>query len=197
MIKCFSLLLLIALGCCLAGCRTYKSKQQNAETFYRQYPNQLAALCALNFPVKESDSVTITAPHPGRNSNYMALLDTLNRQAGQAAQRAFDDSLSLTTARQLLIQQAAVISNFKRAYVPCAPDTIFKTRIITKLNTAKADSLLSQNISLGTQNAQQTRQIEILKTQNIHKVYWIVALSITAVLLFAGLIYLISFKGIW
>ncbi len=45
--------LITMLALTLTGCAGYRKQQQRAERFYRQYPLQLAGLCAQAFPVKQ------------------------------------------------------------------------------------------------------------------------------------------------
>ncbi len=45
--------LITLLALTLTGCAGYRKQQQRAERFYRQYPLQLAGLCAQAFPVKQ------------------------------------------------------------------------------------------------------------------------------------------------
>jgi hypothetical protein len=57
----------------LAGCATFQKQQKAAEAFYTQYPNELAKLCAANYPPQDRlvtghDTVThvdtVTTPGP-------------------------------------------------------------------------------------------------------------------------------------
>jgi len=44
--------LLIIMCVVLCGCATFEKQQQKAELFYRTYPNEMAKICANEFPVK-------------------------------------------------------------------------------------------------------------------------------------------------
>jgi len=53
--------LITLLALTLSGCAGYRKQQRKAERFYRQYPAQLAGLCAQAFPIKEEH-------RPGRDT---------------------------------------------------------------------------------------------------------------------------------
>lgn len=146
------LLACLVLTLIITSCATSFQKQKSrAELFYKQYPNELAAVCAYAFPVvptfiKGKDSVRVDST-------------VITKYIRVASNKK--DSVDCPVAQ--------TITKIK---------TVTRVDTITKENTAAVAQYRAQNIVLGQNNEQLTKNLEVLMAQDKKRLYWIIGLSI-------------------
>lgn len=139
----------------LASCAT----QKNADKFYNNHPDALAAKCADKFPVRDSTApVVIDSSHRAENENYQRTIDSLKYQAdflqGEINNIKPGDVNAETYLKLQQVQAKAdqlnkELTKLKNGYKPCLPDTVYKSTTVYRENTARvasqASTITSQN----------------------------------------------------
>jgi hypothetical protein len=146
----------------LSGCSTFQKQQAKAEAFYSQYPNELAKVCADQFPVTERVI-------KGKDSIHR---DTLKKYITVNCPPNGKDTVKL----QVPITQT--ITN-----------TIVRVDSIVKENTAKTQVFKDQNGVLGAQNEKLTKDLAAANKLAADRIFWIIRLSILLLALISWHIY--------
>lgn len=108
------------------GCSTRKKEIERLHGLNYKYPEELAKDCALHFPNKDSVGAPVITHQKADNINYQDKIDSLQYEADKltweltkAESTTGNDSLKIKVTR--LTKQ---ISDLKKAYRPCKPDTV-------------------------------------------------------------------------
>lgn len=151
-----NLLTLLAFLTLLYSCKSIEKQRSRAELFYKVHPEELAAKCAVEFPVKDSVAEPIVGPvKPADNIDYQKQIDSLKMLAEEFEQHLKDaakvnedpdpcaDQLEGLKKSFDVLQKKTV--ELQAKYKPCKPDTIPITTVVYRENAAKVKSLESDN----------------------------------------------------
>jgi len=154
-------LFVLCLPILLSSCNKELRNENKAYKYFRDHPEKLAAECAVRFPVKDSiGQATIDSVRPAVNVNQQPKIDSLQEFADLLLARLDAEVKSdhrppeIDQYKQEVQQLLKKITQLKKDYKPCKPDTVFKTKPVFRENTARVEQL---NFALAREKDNVTR----------------------------------------
>jgi hypothetical protein len=185
----------------LMGCNTYQKQLNTFRAFAVAHTNELAPLCATEFPVKDSVGATkVDSTHKANNVNYQSKIDSLQQIADAFAQHLAGDTAKSnpcsSVAKVYQSQVAALntrIRSLQEAYKPCKPDIVYKTQTVYRTDEAALavanNKFTTANDSLKLVNS----KLKDAKAQSATRMHWILILG--GILLLLGIVTVLKFIG--
>lgn len=159
------------------GCNSYQKQLKKFNEFADAHNDVVAGVCAQKFPVKDSiGQVHTDSTHRANNVNYSPTIDSLQKLADALKLKLSKDTVKTNPCAAVAKGYQDQVNNLTnqliglhKTYKPCLPDTVYRTRDIYRLDSAKlvvmegrykvkADSLvISQHDLTGSQKQSSTR----------------------------------------
>jgi hypothetical protein len=133
-----------------AGCATFQKQKNRAEKFYKDYPNELASVCADEFPVQ----VNLVK---GKDS-----IITITNEVVKTVKLPCPDKKDSVDCPSV-----QVITKY-----------ITRIDTLVKVNTAQVDIFRGQSILLAGKNETLTKSIQDKSDQSTKRLYWIIGLAL-------------------
>lgn len=137
----------------LFSCNIEKRWYNGAQKLYARHPDSLSNICARSYPVEDSVAYDrIDSVKPAKNENFTGTIDSLSQAADSLTDRIKRDSMY---AKQISVECAELVGLYskemvnlrsqvktlKDRYKPCDPDTMYRSSLIYRKNTAEIASL--------------------------------------------------------
>ncbi len=169
-----------------SSCNTYQKQLNKWTLFSDAHPNLVAERCAKDYPVKETvGATTIDSTHRANNVNYSKNIDSLQTAADALVQRMKKDSINGTQAAQGAVEYYKQqmtgllnqISQLKQIYKGCKPDTVYKTKIVYRLDQAALTVANNNNQKLRDSLNLVKSQLKDEQDTSAKKTKWLLALG--------------------
>jgi len=139
---CFALYVVILVIAMLSGCGSLQKKINKAKLVAIENPDSFADLCAKLYPTKDSVGAPIIKYIPADNKDYQTKVDSLLALVNKLKSDNDKDSTEIGIRYKSQINNLyEQITDLKRDYKKCVPDTVTKDIPIYRENVAKIKSL--------------------------------------------------------
>lgn len=169
----------------LMACNTYQKQLNKATTFFMANKAQLASLCEMVYPVKDSIGETvIDSTHKANNINYQGLIDSVQRAEDSLQMLVYTDTAksnpcaeqSKTFANKL----KSITDRYNKlvnSYRPCKPDTVYKKQTIYVKDMAEI-TVLTNQLNVKVDSLKITKHdLQLKITQSSARLKWIFILA--------------------
>lgn len=171
---------IILLALLLFGCSAEKKRLrqvEKAKIVAYQNPKDFAEFCATVYPVKDSIGEPIIKYVKADNKEYSDTIDSLISALNRINEKVEKDTTaSAKVYKNEIANLSKQLSDFKKAYKPCIPDTVFRDNVIYKENTAKIVDLTNKLASVSEELKQSKLSDEKHEKLAQKRLFWIVGL---------------------
>jgi hypothetical protein len=183
--KKISILSLVAAFVLLSGCNTLRKQTDKFNLFADAHPEVLALKCVEHFPVRDSDGPTIidsirladNISYFGKIDSIQAIADALRTTVKQDTNKS-NPCAAVAKGYQAKINSLSdQVNILQKGYKVCIPDTVYKTKIVYRVDQAALAVANDKYAKLRDSLAIVKDQLKQSKSESAGRLKWIFILG--------------------
>lgn len=169
----------------LVGCNTLKKQTDKFNLFADAHTDVLALKCVQHFPVRDSDGPTIIdSIRLADNINYLGKIDSIQAIADALRTTVKQDTnksnpcAAVAKHYQVTINSlSSQVDGLQKSYKPCGRDTVYKTKIIYRADSAAITVANNKYTKLRDSLVIVKDQLKQSKSESAGRLKWIFILG--------------------